>query len=105
MEIQNYCMVNEQTSICENIILWDGNSDNWQPPEGYLLLLQSATPAKNWVRDATGNQWVLSVSGEGQVGFLWDGTYLTTNETQPNFPANQSILGQPQPSVDGAQTL
>jgi len=98
MEIQNYCMVNEQTAVCENVVLWDGNVSNWQPPEGYLLMLQSTTPAKNWVWDATGNQWILSVSGEGQVGFSWDGTYLTTNEPQPTV----SMI---QPSVEGAQTL
>jgi hypothetical protein len=95
MATQNYCMVNESSNICDNVVLWDGNTDTWTPPAGYLMLVQATTPAKTWVWDAQANAWVLQVSGEGQIGYTWDGTYLITNEPQPTEP----------PTIEGAQTL
>jgi hypothetical protein len=98
----NYCMVNTQTGVCENVVLWDGNPESWTPPEGYLLLVQNTTPAKVWLQNANTLEWVLSVvEGVGQIGFTWDGTYLVTNEPQPQpLPAAAD-----QPAVAGAQTL
>ena len=93
MSAQNYCMVNDTTNVCENVVLWDGNPNTWTPPAGYLLLVQATTPAKTWMW--IDNAWVLEVNGEGQIGYTWDGTYLVTNESQPT---------QPMP-IEGAQTL
>jgi hypothetical protein len=93
MSAQNYCMVNEATNVCDNVVVWDGNPDTWTPPAGYLMLVQATTPAKNWVWSI--DAWVLEVSGEGQIGYTWDGTYLITNEPQPIKP----------PTTEGAQTL
>ena len=97
MTDQNYCMVNEQTNVCDNVILWDGNLDTWSPPNGYLLLVQSSTQAKNWVWNPTSEVWELVVDGFGGIGYTWDGTYLVTSEPEPPMPV--------QPVVDGAQTL
>lgn len=102
---QNYCMVNEQTNVCDNLVLWDGNPDTWNPPAGYLMLIQDTTPAKNWVWDIENKIWVLAISGKGQIGFTWDGTYLITNESQPTEEILTSIPGQPQPTISGAQVL
>jgi len=93
MSAQNYCMVNEATNVCDNVVVWDGNPNTWAPPAGYLMLVQATTPAKNWVW--IDNAWVIEVSGEGQIGFTWDGTYLITNEPQPTKP----------PTTEGAQPL
>jgi hypothetical protein len=93
MSAQNYCMVNEATNVCDNVVLWDGNTETWTPPAGYLMLPQTSTPAKTWVW--TVDAWVLAIEGQGQIGYTWDGTYLITNEPQPT---------QPMP-VEGAQTL
>lgn len=83
MTIQNYLMVNQNTNIVENSINWDGNQDTWQPPVGYLLLVQSTTPAMIWAFDADKNDVVLTqVIGAGGIGFTWNGLVLTTN--QPN---------------------
>lgn len=97
-------MVNEQTNICENTCVWDGNTETWQPPAGYLMLIQATTPAKNWVWDEANKAWVLEISGEGQIGYTWDGTYLTTNLPEPPKPI---IVVNPeqQPTTVGAQTL
>jgi len=83
MTTQNYCMVNQSTNVCENVVIWDGNPDTWNPPAGYLMLVQATTPAKNWVYNQSDNQWQLSVAGAGGIGFTWDGTYLTTNQPEP----------------------
>ena len=93
MSAQNYCMVNEATNVCDNVVLWDGNPESWTPPAGYLMLPQVTTPAKDWMW--VDNAWVLAVGGYGQIGFTWDGTYLITNEPQPTE----------QLPIEGAQTL
>lgn len=98
MTVQNYCMVNEQTNVCENVCLWDGDPNTWTPPAGYLMLVQADTPAKVWVWNTTDKVWALEVQmGLGQIGFTWDGTYLTTDQPEPPPPV--------QAEVTGAQTL
>lgn len=94
---QNYCMVDNATNICVNVVAWDGNPDSWTPPANMLMLVQSETPSKLWM--LVNNEWALTeVMGEGQIGFTWDGIYLITPEPKPEPPA------QPAP-VEGAQTL
>jgi len=85
MTVQNYCMVNESTNIVDNVCIWDGNTQTWATPSGYLMFVQSTTPAKNWVEDTstTPPTYTLQVSGVGSIGYTWDGTYLTTNQPQP----------------------
>lgn len=88
-------MVNESDNICENIVVWDGNSETWQPPLGYLMLVQATTPTKIWVLTVD-NTYVLGDSiGDGDIGWTWDGTYLTTNQPQPSALAPQPITDLP----------
>ena len=102
--IQNYCMINEVTNTCDNVILWDGNPETWTAPENYLVLAQDTAPTKNWEWDSANQVWIISIQeGQGQIGFTWDGTYLVTNQPQPtNIP---SIPGQAQPEASGTQNL
>lgn len=103
MSAQNYCMVNEATNVCDNVVLWDGNPNTWTPPAGYLMLVQATTPAYVWVLNAESTDWVLGEeTGQGQIGFTWDGTALTTNDQKPPMPVPPGPSG---PTVDGAQTL
>ena len=96
MTVQNYCMVDTATNVCDNVVLWDGDTSSWTPPPGQLMLVQATTPAKVW--DWTGTAWVLQDElGAGAIGFTWDGVVLTTNEPMPPPPV--------QPTVDGAQAL
>ena len=99
---QNYCMVNETNNTCENVVLWDGNLDTWNPPSGYLMLVQATTPAMNWELDAQINDFVLvEQMGQSQIGFTWNGSVLTTNEPKPEV-----LIARPDgPTVDGAQKL
>lgn len=81
---QNYLMVNEQTNIVDNQVVWDGNPDTWQPPEGYLMLVQATTPAKIWQINADHTAWELVVvNGAGCIGFTWDGMFLMTDQPEP----------------------
>ena len=97
MTNQNYYMVNESTNICDNVVVWDGDTNTWTPPQDYLMLAQDTTQCKNWGWNDAISDWELVVRGEGSIGFTWDGTYLITNEPKPD-----PIV---QPIVDGAQTL
>ena len=85
MDARNYHMVNTQTNICENTVLWDGNPDSWSPPPGYLMLLRDETQAKTWVWHADIKDWLLdTLVGRGDIGFVWDGVYLTNNSPKPD---------------------
>lgn len=101
MTVQNYCMVNIETNVCDNICIWDGDPNTWTPPAIYLMLVQATTPSKVWVlnQDKTDYELVV-VDGQGQIGFTWDGTYLTTNQPKPPLPTPAD-----QPAVEGAQTV
>lgn len=98
MTTQNYLMIYEATNIVENVCLWDGNSDTWQPPAGYLMMPQATTMGVIWFWDKPIDDWVLTQEmGTGQIGFIWNGTECVTNEPKPPKPK--------QPEVTGAQTL
>jgi len=84
MTIQNYLLVNQSTNIVDNSIDWDGNLDTWQPPNNYLLLIQSTTPALVWgVVDGDEEIVLIEKIGAGGIGFTWNGSVLTTNQPQP----------------------
>lgn len=92
-------MLNQLTNTVDNVCLWDGNLDTWQPPTGYLMLIDDITPAKIWSWNKDQEIWVLVVqNGAGGIGFTWDGTYLTTPESMPPNPKNQ-------PATQGTQNL
>lgn len=98
MTVQNYLMVSESTNIVDNVCLWDGNPATWQPPAGYLMLVQETTMAVVWVFDKTVEDYVLEQQmGQGQIGFVWNGVECATNQPKPPKPIP--------PVVDGAQTL
>lgn len=95
-------MVNNQTNVCDNVCLWDGNPNTWSPPSNYLMLIQATTLAKVWVYDFDTRTYYLEVqAGQGQIGYTWDGVYLITNEPQP-IPSEADEF---QPVVSGAQVL
>lgn len=96
MTVQNYLMINQSTNVVDNVCLWDGNPDTWQPPAGYLMLAQSTTMALVWFWDAPIKDWVLVQRvGEAQIGFTWNGTECVTNEPKPApLPASEQPVSQ-----------
>lgn len=94
---QNYLMINQATNVVDNICIWDGNPNTWQPPLNYLVLVQATTPAYVWVLNSDKTAFVLQeCTGEGAIGFTWDGSAVTTNEPQP--------IPTPQPVTTGTQS-
>ena len=91
MTTQQYLMVNESTNVVDNICVWDGDTNTWQPPENTLMLVQATTPAMVWGLNSDKTDYVLTeVIGAGGVGFTWDNTVLTTNEPKPK-PITQPV--------------
>ena len=39
--VERYVILNEQGGWLENVILWNGNLETWQPPEGTIVKLES----------------------------------------------------------------
>jgi hypothetical protein len=88
MTIQNYLIVQE--NVVTNICVWDGNTQTWMPPSDATMLVQSTTPAIIWepvIVDDKITDWILTEEmGEGDIGFTWNGTVVTTNEPKPAIP-------------------
>jgi hypothetical protein len=84
MTTQNYLII--ENNVVTNIVLWDGDTNTWQPPQDSIYLAQATTPAMIWVFDYTTSPYTSQleeVIGAGNIGFTWDGTVLTTNIPQP----------------------
>lgn len=80
----NYLMI--ENNVVTNVVLWDGGSE-WTPPSDAIMLLQEIIPALVWDLNEDGTDWILEEQmGQGQIGFTWDGTILTTNEPKPPIP-------------------
>ena len=98
---QNYLII--ENNIATNVVFWNGNTSQWTPPQGSIALVQSTTPAMVWELDTTltpPSYVLVEQLGQGQIGFTWDGTVLTTNEPQPTPPTP----AQDQPTTSGTQT-
>jgi hypothetical protein len=82
-------MVNPE-NVVDNVCVWNGDTNTWQPPEGYTMLVQATTPAMVWeavIVDEKVTDWVLVEQiGQGQIGFTWNGTACVTNEPKPEIP-------------------
>lgn len=47
---QNYCLIDLLSNTVTNIIYWNGNLDQWSPPEGSVVI-QSDTADIGWTYD------------------------------------------------------
>ena len=84
MTIQNYLMI--QSDIVTNCVVWDGNTQAWQPPVDTTMLVQATTLAMVWLLNTDKTDYVLTeVIGAGDIGFTWNGTVLTTDKPKPNL--------------------
>jgi hypothetical protein len=82
MTTQNYLVV--ENNVVINNIVWNGDVNTWQPPLGATMLIQETTPAMVWdILMSGGEPYLAEVIGGGQIGFIWDGTVLMTNQPKP----------------------
>ena len=85
MSIQNYLLINTQTNVVDNVVVWDGVDEWWVPREGHFAIPQATTPAKVWELNALGDAYEMQgVVGAGQIGFVWESPYVVTTATMPN---------------------
>ena len=88
MTTENYLII--QSNVVTNVCLWDGDVNTWQPPADATMLIQSTIPAMIWeavMVDKIVTDWVLVEHlGMGDIGFTWDGSVLTTNQSKPAIP-------------------
>lgn len=97
---QNYLIIEQ--NIVTNVVLWNGDTTQWTPPQSSVALIQANIPAMVWVLDTEIKDYVLQEQiGQGQIGFTWDGTVLTTNEPKPTPPTPK----EDQPSTSGTVTI
>ena len=79
-----------ESNVVTNLCVWDGNTQTWTPPSDATMLVQDTTPVINWEPvyvDGKITDYVLAESlGNGDIGFTWNGTVLTTNQHKPTIP-------------------
>jgi hypothetical protein len=95
MTIENYLII-DQNNVVTNIVLWDGNINTWQPPEGCLWEINSQTIAYIWeVPDPEQSKEVvlIPVLGASDIGFIWNPTDKTTTTNKPKPPTPPQTLG------------
>jgi len=95
MTTQNYLIV--EFNVVSNIVLWDGNTQDWTPPADSIQLIQADTQCLVWTPVLTDGKiidWVLTEQlGVGNIGFTWNGSVLTTNESKPSIPTKSNTTG------------
>lgn len=81
-----------ENNVVTDMVTWDGDTNVWYPPENVLLLPLLTTLARTWVLNSDNTEYVLEdIIGRGSIGYTWDGTILTTNQTEPP-PINASEI-------------
>lgn len=89
MDNKNYLVI--QDNIVTNIVVWNGDVNQWTPPSNAVMLPQEVTPAIVWGFNAELTEAVMVEHiGGGDIGFMWDGSILTTNQSKPE-PPQQAI--------------
>lgn len=98
---QQYLIIEQ--NVVTNVVMWNGDTTQWTPPQGPIAIPQSTTPAMLWEAvtvDKKITDWILAEQiGAGATGFTWDGSVLTTNEPKPEIPIYSS-----QPETTGTVT-
>lgn len=89
MTTQNYLII--ESNVVTNEVVWDGDTNTWQPPAESIQVVDATTPAMVWVEVYNDEQklidYVLEQKvGAGAIGFTWNGSVLTTNESKPSIP-------------------
>ena len=90
---QNYLII--ENNVVTNIVVWNGDTTQWTPPTGSIALVQATTPAKVWELNnlIPPSYELVEIIGAGAIGFIWDGSVLTTNEPKPANPVQPTTSG------------
>jgi hypothetical protein len=86
----NYLMVNKATNVIENIVLWDGNLETWNPGDEFLLLKAEETSCTVWFWD-NGQLQSQQIVGAAGVGDTWDnGNAVKPQPPKPEIMTNST---------------
>lgn len=102
MTTQKYLQIEE--NVVTNIVVWDGNTQTWSPPTDATMLVQATTGAMLWELDIStspASYVLVEQMGAGDIGFTWNGSVLTTNQSEPQPPTPASD----QPTSNGTTTI
>jgi hypothetical protein len=84
---KTYLFVNTANNIVENAVVWDGNTETWQPPSGFIALDAEVTPSVEWEWNADLNEWTpVDMVGTGSIGDSWDGQKFNSPKPPPPPP-------------------
>ena len=85
MENQSYLMI--ENNVVTNIVIWNGDISQWNPPSDATMLIQSETKTKIWELNSDNTDYILTESiGDANIGFTYDGEFCITNEEKPPIP-------------------
>ena len=100
MTTQNYLVI--QDNVVTNIVLWDGNTDSWNPPSNATMLIQATTPVLDWLwNEILMDYELVEIVGElANIGYTYNGNDCVTNEPKPLPPPDTT-----QPTTEGTQEL
>jgi hypothetical protein len=104
MTDKTYLLV--ENNVVTNVVVWDGLSD-WIVPNGMIALDQDTTPTMVWtVPTATTASVLEPIMGIGAIGYTWNGSTLSTGQTQPVYVAPPlKAAGANQPQTTGTTTI
>ena len=106
MTTQNYLQI--ENNVVTNLVVWDGDINTWQPPADATMLIQANTMSIVWVANYNTDpySWELGqVVGAGQIGFVWDGSAVTTDQPMPPKPPKVQPASVNQPTNSGTTTI
>jgi hypothetical protein len=79
---QEYLQI--ENNVVTNLVMWNGNSDSWIPPENAIMLPNATTPCMLWEYNFETKVYELKETfGTGQIGFTWNGSVLMTSYPKP----------------------
>ena len=95
MTVQQYLQI--ENNLVTNTVMWDGNTEQWQPPTDAIMLVDADTVTMIWqpvVVDKVITDYALGGKlGAGDIGFTWNGTNCITNEPKPEIPVQPVTTG------------
>jgi len=84
---KTYLLINTSNNTVENAVAWDGNTETWQPPSGFIALDAEVTPSIEWEWSTDANDWVpVDMVGTGSIGDSWDGQKSNSPKPPPPPP-------------------
>lgn len=81
-----------QENVVINVVVWNGDTSQWNPPNNVIMLSQETTPSQVWKLNETKTEYELKDTvGEAAIGFSYDGHFCITNLEKPEPPSHGEL--------------